>query len=58
MKGSMYAKGLVLTLFGGAGLAENITSGRGSFMLCAIIFSIGFGTILASYVYEKNNHRR
>lgn len=58
MKGSMYCKGLILTIFGGAGLAESITSGRGSFIICAIIFSIGFGTILASYVYEKNNYRR
>lgn len=58
MKGSMYVKGLLLTLFGGAGLAENITSGHGNFILCAAIFSLGFGTILVSYVYEKNNHRR
>ena len=58
MKGSMYLKGLLLTIFGGAGLAENITSGRGNFIICAVIFSIGFGTILASYIYEKDNHRR
>ena len=50
MRDKLYGKGLVLTILGGAGLAESITSGRGSFIFCAIIFSIGFGCILASYV--------
>ena len=49
MKG-LYGKGLILTLFGGAGIAENITSGRGSFIISAIIFSIGFAFILWSYM--------
>lgn len=51
MKG-LYSKGAILTLLGGAGIAEHITSGRGSFILCAIIFSIGFSCILVSYIHE------
>lgn len=49
-KNKRYGVGLILFLFGGAGIAENITSGRGSFMFCAIIFSIGLAFILDSYV--------
>lgn len=48
-----YGVGLVLFIFGGSGLAENITSGRGSFMFCTIIFSIGIALILDSYVCKK-----
>ena len=48
MKG-LYSKGLVLLTFGGAGMAENITSGRGSYLISAIVFGIGFILILASY---------
>ena len=51
MKGDrLYGWGLFLTVFGGAGLAEVITSSRGSFLVSAIVFSIGFGMILCSYV--------
>ena len=42
--------GLIMFIFGGAGLAENITSGRGSFMFCVAVFAIGFGLILSSYI--------
>lgn len=49
-KNKRYGVGLILFLFGGSGIAENITSGRGSFMFCAIIFSIGLAFILDSYV--------
>lgn len=52
MKG-LYGKGVLLTLIGGAGMAEHITSGRGSFMLCAIFFSIGFSCVLVSYFHER-----
>ena len=48
MKG-LYSKGLVLLTFGGAGMAENICSGRGSYLISAILFGIGFILILASY---------
>ena len=49
MRDSLYVKGLVLFLFGGAGLAEHITSNRGSFPISAVIFGIGFILILMSY---------
>ena len=45
-----YGVGCIFTLFGGAGMAEVITSNRGSFLVSAIIFSIGFALILDSYV--------
>ena len=45
-----YGVGLTCLVIGGASLAENITSGRGSFMISAIVFSIGFACILVSYV--------
>ena len=44
-----YVWGLVLTVLGGSGLAENVCSGRGSFLISTIVFSIGFGMILWSY---------
>lgn len=52
MKGEnkLYAWGLVLLVFGGAGLAEVITSNRGSFMISTIVFAFGFAMILWSYV--------
>lgn len=49
----LYGIGAILTMFGGAGIAENITSGRGSFMISAVIFSIGFGLIVGSYDWGK-----
>ena len=56
MKG-LYGKGLVLFVLGGAGLAEHITSDRGSFPISAVVFGLGFILILMSYGKE-NNHRR
>ena len=53
MKG-LYAKGLVLLVFGGAGLAEHITSNRGSFPISAVVFGLGFILILMSYGKEKD----
>ncbi len=44
-----YGVGCLLLLFGGAGMAECITSGRGIFMISAVVFAIGFGFILSSY---------
>ena len=52
-KNKQYGVGLILFLFGSAGMAENITSGRGSFIFCAIFFSIGLALILDSYVHKK-----
>lgn len=48
-----YGGGLLLTLFGGAGLAEYVTSGRGSFLLSTVIFSIGFASVLVSYTQRR-----
>ena len=48
-----YFKGLCALTFGGAGMAENITSGRGSFMVSAIVFAVGFGFICWSYTQGK-----
>lgn len=49
MKG-LYAKGLILLTFGGAGLAEHICSGRGSFPISAVLLGIGLIMISWSYV--------
>lgn len=46
---SLYAKGVLLTVLGGAGLAEISTSNHGCFWLCATVFAIGFVMILWSY---------
>ena len=45
-----YLIGLMVFIFGSSGLAENITSGRGSFLASVIVFAIGFGLMLDSYV--------
>lgn len=44
-----YLWGLLLFVFGGAGLAEHITSGRGSFPISAIVYGIGLILIVWSY---------
>lgn len=49
-KDRLYGYGLMIWILGSAGLTENITSGRGSFMVCAVIFSIGLGMIIGSYI--------
>lgn len=48
-----YGVGLILVFFGGSGLAECITSNRGSFLISVIVFAIGLGLILDSYVERK-----
>lgn len=45
-----YCWGLVLLILGGAGLADHITMGQGSFIVSAVVFSIGFGLICGSYI--------
>ena len=44
-----YLWGLVLTVLGGASLADHITYGVDAFPLSAVIFGIGFVLILYSY---------
>jgi hypothetical protein len=46
----LYAKGVFLLLFGGAGLAEHITSNAGSFPVSAVVFGVGFALICWSYL--------
>lgn len=46
----LYGWGLLMTVFGGAGLAEVITSSRGSFMVSTVIFALGLAMVLWSYV--------
>ena len=50
MKG-LYGKGLILLTFGGAGIAEHICSGRGSYPISAVVF--GIGLILIAWSYAK-----
>ena len=45
-----YLWGLALFVFGGAGLAEHITSGRGSFPVCAVVYGLGIVLIAWSYI--------
>lgn len=47
-----YAWGLVLTVLGGASLADHICHGVDAFPLSAVIFGIGFVLILWSYRHE------
>ena len=51
MSGSnkQYAYGCLFLVIGGAGISEYITSGRGIFMVSAIVFSIGLALIISSY---------
>ena len=49
LKGKIYICGVIGTLLSLSGIAEHITSGRGSFMICAIIFGISFGAVLVGY---------
>ena len=46
----IYLWGLTMMLFGGASLAEHITSGRGSYPISATVFGIGFVLIIWSYI--------
>ena len=50
IKDKTYAKGLLAVIFGAAGLAEHITSGRGAFPVSAVVLGIGFVVICWSYV--------
>lgn len=47
-----YGVGCLFLLIGGAGMAEVITSGEGSFMLCAVLLSIGLASVLVSYTMK------
>lgn len=53
MRDKYYIWGLVMTVIGGASLADFITDNQGSFPISAVIFGIGFILILMSYVKDK-----
>ena len=50
----LYGKGVLMMVVFGAGLAEHITSGRGSFPISAVGFGLGFALILLSYGKKDN----
>ena len=50
-----YIWGLIMTVLGGASLADHITDGIGSFPISAVIFGLGFILIIMSY--GKKNKR-
>ena len=53
MRDKYYIWGLVMTVIGGASLADFITDNQGSFPISAVIFGIGFILVLMSYVKDK-----
>lgn len=53
MRDKYYIWGLVMTVIGGASLADFITDNQGSFPISAVIFGIGFILILMSYVKDN-----
>lgn len=55
MRDKYYIWGLVMTILGGASLADSITDGVGSFPISAVVFGIGF--ILICMSYGKQNKR-
>lgn len=52
MKGKIHGIGILMVLFGGAGLAEISTSNHGCFWFCAVLFAVGFALCLAGYVND------
>lgn len=48
-----YCYGVLLTVLGGAGLAEISTSNHGCFLLCAVMFAVGFVICLMGYCHEQ-----
>lgn len=53
MRDKYYIWGLILTILGGASLADHITDGVGSFPISAVVFGLGFILILMSYGKER-----
>ena len=53
MRGNLYLKGVTLFGIGAAGLAEHITSSRGSFPVCAVLVGIGFILMCMSYGKDR-----
>jgi len=53
MRDKYYAWGLVMTVLGGASLADHITYGVDSFPISAVIFGLGFVLICMSYAKKR-----
>lgn len=53
MRDRYYIWGLVLTVLGGASLADHITYGVDRFPISAVVFGLGFVLIVKSYVKDK-----
>lgn len=53
MRDKYYIWGLVMTVIGGASLADFITDNQGSFPISAVVFGLGFILILMSYGKNK-----
>lgn len=49
MRDKYYIWGLILTILGGASLADHITDNVGSFPISAVVFGLGFILIVMSY---------
>lgn len=49
----IFCWGICALVFGAAGIAEHVTSERGSFPVCAVVFGIGLVLICWSYVYGR-----
>ena len=47
-----YAAGVLLVLFGGAGLAEISTSNHGCFWVCTIALAIGTAICVTEYFHD------
>ena len=56
MRDKYYIWGLLMTILGGASLADHITDGVGSFPISAVVFGMGF--ILICISYAKDHKRR
>lgn len=50
---SLYSKGLILMVLGGASLADHICYGVDAFPISAVIFGLGFVLVCMSYGKDK-----
>ena len=55
MRDKYYIWGLIMTVLGGASLADHVTDGVGSFPISAVVFGLGFSLVCMSY--GKKNKR-
>lgn len=53
MRDKYYTWGFIMTILGGASLADHITDGVGSFPISAVVFGLGFILVCMSYGQNK-----